>query len=153
VPDEMFFGPDGVSLRRGQRRDKRIASCRPCLVWPDDAPEMQCEGVIMDMNRHGLLVRMLDPFPEQSELYVQMMRDESFEHALAKPLRGVVVRCREASSGFVDHGIQFVREAIVRAQNPRPVRIEELRQRPSRPARMHSIDVTIGDRGPRGRYR
>ncbi len=153
MPDEMFFGPDGISMYRGKRRDKRIASCRPCLMWPADAPGMRLEGVILDMNRHGLLVRMLEMFPADSEVEVQMMRDESFSHPLAKPLRGAVVRCTEDSGGFFDHGIAFVREAIQRASEPRPVTVTQPKQRVSRPTRMHSLDITIGDEGPRRRYR
>ena len=50
MADEMFFSPDSKSLRRGKRIAPRTETSRPCLVWPEDAPEMQMRGVILHLN-------------------------------------------------------------------------------------------------------
>lgn len=144
----MFFGPDGLSLRRGQRRDQRVEACRPCLLWPTDAPDLQQQGVIMDLNRHGLLVRALEPIPPGTAVTVQMMRDEDFRHTLAPPLEGEVVRNEAQADGLYDHGIRLEAQEIKRVES-KPVRIEQRRSQPARRSRMHTVDFTVGDRGIR----
>jgi hypothetical protein len=148
--DEMFFSDDGRLLRRGRRVAARTETCRPCLLWPQDAPEIPIQGVVMDVNPHGMLVRMLDSVPPGTSIMVQLMRDESFSDPLARPREGRVVRHADNSDGFVDHGVRLVVDPIKRVEEMPPIRIEP-RKAPQRPgrSRMHLIDFTVGDRGSR----
>jgi len=148
VADEMFFGPDGLSLRRGQRRDARIEACRPCYHWPSDAPDLRREGVVMNLNRHGLLVRAIEPVPVGAVIIVQLMRDDEFRQPFSNALQGTVVRNHEQRDGLFDHGIQLEAEDFSRAER-RPVRASKPKPQPARRTRMHTIDFTVGERGIR----
>jgi hypothetical protein len=143
MKDEMFFSEDSKSLRRGKRVAARTPTCRPCIVWPKDAPELKQNGVILNLNPYGMLIRMMDEFALQTEVVVQMMRDDQFREPLSRPVGGQVVRHASGMSGFVDHGVRLVREAIERNVS-RPVNLPQRRpMRYTRP-RMHTIDVTVG---------
>ncbi|MCP4639352.1 MAG: hypothetical protein GY851_02910 [bacterium] len=150
MTDEMFFNTDADSLRRGKRRTKRTETCRPCVVWPADAPEIAFQGVAINVTPYGLLIRMLDSMPPGTQIKVQLMRDEEFREPLASPLDGIVVRVEEGEGGFTDHGVQIEREEIQRAETKpiRPTR-KPVPAKPTPKTRMHTVDFTIGDRGIR----
>jgi hypothetical protein len=148
MSDEMFFSADERSLRRGRRIARRTPTCRACLVWPADAPDMRLQGVVMDINPFGMLIRLLEPLPMDTEACIQLMRDEDFENPLAKPLEGAVVRSIPTSDGFTDIGVRIKLREIPRAES-RPIRIERRRPLVTRRTRMHTIDYTVGDRGGR----
>jgi len=143
--DAMFYSEESGSLRRGKRRAMRTATCRPCLVWLKDAPGIEMQGVAMDMTPHGMLIRMMDCVPPDTEIAVQLMRDDDFQEALSSPVDAVVVRNVLKDNGFVDHGIKLVRKEIQRAPM-RPVYIERRRPLVSRRTRMHTVDITVGNR-------
>lgn len=150
MDDEMFFTTDAASLRRGKRRASRTETCRPCLLWPANNPEMAFQGVAINVSPYGMLVRMLDALPAGTSIMVQLMRDDEFSEPMAAPLKGLVVRNESADDTFYDHGIQLIRPEIPRAE-PKPAgpvrRRVGLRPRP-RP-RMHTLDITVGGRGSR----
>lgn len=146
MPDEMFFTSDMRSLRRGKRVAARTASCRPCLVWPKDAPEIELEGVIMNMNAYGLRIRMMELLPLGTEIRVQLMRDDDFKEPFAAPLEGKVVRNETSLGQFIDHGVQLTQKKTLRTES-RPVHLDRPSPRVVRPTRMHTIDITVGDRG------
>lgn len=149
MQDEMFFTDDNKSLRRGKRSAPRTETCRPCIVWAKDAPEVEYQGVIMDLSPYGMLVRMLGTLAPGSEIKVQLMRDEEFRDPLADPLDGMVVRTIVDEDGFTDHGVQIVLTEIPKPP-PRPIRMPSQRgSAPRKRNQMHSIDITIGDRGIR----
>ncbi|MBI4557466.1 MAG: hypothetical protein HY706_07785 [Candidatus Hydrogenedentes bacterium] len=148
MPDEMFFTLEGRSLRRGKRAERRTQTCRPCVLWPQDAPDIKLQGVVMDMNAYGLCVRALDAVPAGTEISIQLMRDEGFSEPMAPPVNGRVVRTTPQPNGFVDHGIRLVQKEIERTES-RPVEIRTRRPLPSRRTRMHTLDITVGDRGSR----
>ncbi len=147
MPDEMFFSNDELSLLRGKRAAARTEVCRPGLVAARGPSPRAVEGVIIDMNPHGMLIRMMERIPVGSKVVVQMMRDDRFQRAFSSPRDGTVVRTTAADNGFMDHGIKLMVKRIPKASE-RPILIEQARPRPkSAPTRMHTIDVTIG--GPR----
>ncbi|MBI5095556.1 MAG: hypothetical protein HZB26_24375 [Candidatus Hydrogenedentes bacterium] len=148
MTDEMFFSVDERSLRRGRRIARRTPTCRACLVWSADAPEHRLQGVVMDINPFGMLIRMLDYFPMGTAACIQLMRDEDFEIPLAGPLEGAVVRVIPNADGFTDIGVRIKLKEIPRAES-RPIRIERRRPLLTRRSRMHTIDFTVGDRGGR----
>ena len=153
MSDEMFFSNDELSLLRGKRTAARTEVCRPCLVAARGPSPRAVEGVITDMNPHGMLIRMMESIPVGSKVVVQMMRDDKFQRAFSSPRDGTIVRTTAADDGFTDHGIELMVKRIPKASE-RPIIIERARPRPkSAPARMHTIDVTIGGprRGRRGR--
>jgi len=153
MTDEMFFSSDELSLLRGMRSAARTEVCRPCLVAARGPSPKAEEGVILDMNPHGMMIRMLKRIPVGTRVVVQMMRDDNFQRAFSVPRDGTIVRTVPADDGFTDHGVKIVNERILKASE-RPIYIERARPRPkSAPARMHTIDVTIGGsrRGRRGR--
>lgn len=105
----MFFTPDMRALRRGRRVAERNPACRPCVVWLKDMPETTYYGVVMDINRFGMRVRMMDMLPPQSQIIIQLMKDEDFKMPLARPIEAVIARVHEVS-GLSDHGVRVARE-------------------------------------------
>lgn len=118
----MVISPDNRSMQRGRRRANRTEVCRPCLVWVPEAPEAPWEGVVLDLNPRGMLIRMLTLFEEGTPLIVQLMRDENFQVPLSQPLTIKVVRVNESPDGFVDHGTVLEVAKIKKAGTVRPVR-------------------------------
>ena len=152
MPDEMFFSDDMRSLRRGRRRSRRSQAFRPCYVWPKDAPDLRFEGVVLDICPYGMLVRTIESLPAGTTVCIQLMRDESFREPLAQLHEGTVVRMAMDEGGFTDHGIALTQPEMRRVE-PKP-----LSAGPRRPAntpqsgnRMHTIDITVGERGTRRR--
>jgi len=145
LPDDMFFSEDSKSLRRGRRVRARTKTCRPCLLWPKDAPDLRIEGIVLDMTPFGLQVRMIESVARDTEVVVQLMRDERFREPLARPLIGTVVRNEPGDQGFVDHGVKLRQESI-RKTPSRPVNSPRKPGRlPYRRTRMHTIDLIVGD--------
>ena len=153
MSDDMFFSDDERALRRGKRVAKRTETCRPCLVRTKGPDEMELEGVVLDVSPYGVLVRMIESIPLETEVTVQLMRDEDFEVPFSDPLDGTIVRYEGSPSGFTDHGIRIKREDIQRIHTT-PIQIEPRRPQrgTTRPSRMHTIDFTVGD-DDRGRSR
>ncbi|HOJ34244.1 MAG TPA: hypothetical protein PKY35_11815 [Candidatus Hydrogenedentes bacterium] len=152
MPDEMFFSEDAKCLRRGKRREARTPTCRPCLVWPKDEPEMTFQGVVVDVNPYGMRIRMLDSLPPGTAIMVQLMRDEDFTIPLAAPVEGLIVRNKETAEGLYDHGIQL-RLTDFRRSEPsvplRPIPRPIIPLRRGGQSRMHIIDITVGNRRTR----
>ncbi len=147
--DDMFFSDDNKSLRRGRRRSSRTETCRPCLVWPQESPELTFSGVAINMNPFGLLVRMIDTMPSGTTVMVQLMRDDEFLEPLTSPLEGTVVRASTGEGEFVDHGMKLSRPAIKRTESrPVPVARPKMTQEPTQ-SRMHTMDVHVGRRSTR----
>lgn len=140
MPDEMFTTPDGKGLRRGKRCATRTPTCRPCLVWPDDAPEIRTRGVVLDVNPHGMLVRMLESIPPDTKVTIQIMVDDTFAGALGVPLMGVVRRNIERS-GFVDHGVFIEQKEIKRLEEKRTVVVRRTATRAPAPTKMYVMDI------------
>jgi len=149
MSDEMFFSPDMLSLRRGKRRVSRTPTCRPCVAWLKDAPNVQYYGVVMDVSPVGVRIRMLDLVPTDCVLCFQMMRDEEFTVPLAAPLEGRIVRVQEEQAGFVDHGLLLIQKKLDRMES-KPVEIPKKYPAPPHKTRMYSLDITLGER-PGGR--
>ncbi len=144
--DDMFFRNDGKSLKRGKRRDRRTPTCRPCLLWVLSEDGEPYRGVVLDVNGHGMCVRMLDELEPGLEVRVQLMHDEDFREPMADPMMGRVARRVSSVDGFYDHGVSLERQNI-RREESRPV---EIPKRPTGPARakprMHTLDLTVSDR-------
>lgn len=152
MADEMFFSTDSKSLRRGKRVAPRTETCRPCLVWPEDAPDMHVRGVILDINAYGMLIRMMEALPPGMRIQVQLMRDDEFREPLAKPVTAMVVRNILQDDGFVEHGIQVLQETIRREESKplrTPLRKPRLRQHGR--ARMHTRHMRSAGIKPRER--
>lgn len=151
--DEMFFTPDGKSLRRGRRRAPRTETCRPCTVWSKMASELTFQGVVTDITTHGMGIRMLDSLPPGTVVMVQMMMDEEYRHPLAQPLEGMVVRCSETADGFFDHGLQLHHPELPKPEEFRPVNLERKWLEPRRrgdESRMHTADRRESGGGRKG---
>lgn len=152
MADEMFFSPDSKSLRRGKRVAPRTETCRPCLVWPEDAPDMHLRGVILDMNAYGMLIRMMESLPPGMRVQVQLMRDDEFQEPLTKPVTTMVVRNIPQEDGFVEHGVQVIQDKIGRQESKpfrRPLRKPRLRQHER--SRMHTREMRSAGIKQRGR--
>ncbi|HNR29892.1 MAG TPA: hypothetical protein PKI11_03285 [Candidatus Hydrogenedentes bacterium] len=144
--EEMIWSPELKSLRRGRRAAPRTEVCRPCLLWRKDEPETKLEGVVLDLNPHGMRVRLLESLDIGDVVIIQMMRDEEFNVPLSQPIQTRVVRAQPGFGDLVDHGVQVILRPIHRAAS-RPVVITP-RPRPRRTprTRMHTVDITVGDR-------
>lgn len=145
MSDDMFFSADSRSLRRGKRVAQRTPTCRPCLVWPADAPEIAVQGVILNINPFGMLIRMLETLPSAMDIRIQLMRDEDFQQPLAPPVEGTIVRQVTTEDGFVDHGVRLSQKKT-QVESVRRIQYTPPRESP-RPAapKMHTLDITVGD--------
>lgn len=142
----MFFRNDGKSLKRGKRRDRRTPTCRPCLVWIEDQEGEPYRGVVLDVNGYGMCIRTIDPLDPGLTIKIQLMHDEDFREPMADPVHGKIARRIAAPDDFYDHGISLHRPDI-RREESRPVSIPKPVRSATRPKpRMHTFDVTIGDR-------
>ena len=147
MPDDMMLSRDNRSLRRGNRRAPRTETCRPCLLWQKDAPDLVSQGVIININPYGMCIRMLELLAPGTSVVVQLMRDEEFRVPLSSPVEGMVVRNADVPDGFMDHGIEVLQRALERAE-ARFISVNGRSRKASRgPVRMHTIDFRIGDRG------
>lgn len=142
MPDEMFFSKDEKSLIRGSRVAPRTSTCRPCVLTLRDQPETEIPGVIMDINPHGMLVRLMETIPIGQAVMIQMMRDDKYQRKLSTPHKGQVRRVEGTVEGFFDHGIKLAPEKI-RQASERPVHIPNKSAQAPRaphPSRMHTLD-------------
>ena len=144
MPDEMFFSKDERSLIRGSRIAPRTETCRPCVIYLNSQPETEIPGVILDINPHGMLIRLMEPIPMDDHVVVQMMRDEKFQRKLSTPHRGTIRRVDSTVDGFFDHGIKLEPEEIHKADS-RPVHIPKRTTKSStkEPKRMQTMDITL----------
>ena len=145
MPDEMFFSADARSLRRGRRRAARTQICRPCLVWLADALDVEMQGVAMDISPYGMRVRMVETLPIGTRVRVQLMRDEYFKEPLADPVIAEIVRRSSQGEHFSDHGMEIIREVAKHEAAP-PAEVFTQEQPRRQRARMHTIDLRVGDR-------
>lgn len=145
MPDEMFFSDDARSLRRGRRIAPRTPTCRPCVLWPKDDPTIRVEGVVMNVNPYGCLVRSLHSFPKGTAIEIQIMRDDDFSQPLSTIQAGEIVRHEKSVPGFTDHGIKLVQKEIRKTES-RPVVRPKAKQGPRRVTRMHTRDLRNANR-------
>lgn len=148
--ETMVWSEDQKSLHRGRRVAPRTEVCRPCLVWLQVAPELKLQGVVLDLNPHGLRIRLIERIPPETPIVVQMMRDDAFQVPLSRPIEAKVVRIDSGFGGLVDHGVRVVLKPIKRAEETRPVSIARPRVTRRQRPRMHTLDVTLGNRGSSG---
>ena len=151
--ENMFVSADKSALRRGRRAAPRTKVCRPCLVWFDSTPEEKKEGVLLDLNPHGMKLRMLESIEEGKEVVLQMMRDDEFTIPLSQPIRGRIVRRETGFSGFIDHGVKTVVAQIKRPEEGRYTPRQPQFTPRRRPPRMHTLDFRVGDDDVTGRRR
>lgn len=144
MPDDMFFSADMKSLRRGKRAAPRTETCRPCILWSEADPKARRYGVVMDVSPYGVRIRMLEALETDSDVVIQMMRDDEFDRPLARPVRGKVTRVQQKRGGFFDHGIKVIRPKVrqIVARPVRPIVPEPLE--PSG-GRRRALDITVGD--------
>ena len=141
--DDMFFTQDERSLRRGKRVAKRTETCRPCVVTIQ-GEGWNTEGVVLDANPLGMLVRSLEPIPTGAAIAIQLMRDEGFQVPFSAPIPGEVVRQEAAGGGFYDHGVRLQRERrSVEKRRPLQFSLRTPARELGRP-RVDTLDVTIG---------
>ncbi len=147
--ETMYMTADNRSLHRGRRVAPRTEVLRPCLMWREEQPGEQFQGVVLDLNPYGLRVRMIDSIPEGESVVLQMMRDDEFRVPLSPPIRGHVMRSESSSGGFVDHGIKVQLSKIKRVSEQVPRRITPVTFRGRTAPRMHTADFLTGNRGGR----
>jgi hypothetical protein len=151
MPDEMFFSSDDRALMRGRRTNARTEACRPCLLTLPGGGEIP--AVILNLNAHGLLVRLMEPVPTGTLVTIQMMRDESFSKPLSPPRRGRIVRQDSSDGTFHDVAIRLDPDRVPRRREraPRASRTPPAIT-PREPSRMQTLDITLGG-ARRGRRR
>lgn len=150
--DDMYFSTDERSLHRGKRIAPRTDTCRPCIVHTLDKEKLEVKGVVLDINPHGMLVRMMEEVPVGSQVTIQLMRDDNFKEPFSSVNRGQIMRHIWSAGGFTDHGIHLEQKEV-RRQESKPITLKP--KRPSAPrkrTRMHTIDRTVGG-PPQGRSR
>lgn len=149
--EELVVSADATSVRRGRRKAPRTEVCRPCLVWFSEAPDDKMEGVVMDLNPHGMRLRMLDRLEAGEVIMVQLMRDDAFQIPLSPPITLHVMRVEEGSDGLIDHGLKIQHAKIKAAPStPASTRTPAV-SRPSQATRMHTVDTLDARRTRRNR--
>jgi len=146
--EEVVVSTDNRSLRKGRRVAPRTEVCRPVLLWLPAQPEVKFQGVVLDLNPHGLRIRTLESMPMGTSLVIQMMRDEEFAVPLSRPIEVTVTRVG-SNDGFFDLGVQVVLTKIKKAAEAKPVRIDRPNRLTRPKTRMHTLDFQIDDRGLR----
>ena len=153
MPDEMFFSADERALVRGRRAAGRTETCRPCVLTLTNGRTLQ--GVILNLNAHGVLVRLMEPVEIGTVMNVQMMRDEAFSKPMSPPRVGKVIRLDGSDGTFYDVAIKLAVNRIEGRRAPTPRAPRANASPVFRPAasRMQNLDITLGDtrRGGRGR--
>jgi hypothetical protein len=142
MPDEMFFSSDERALVRGRRAAARTETCRPCLLTIQDGREVQ--GVILNLNAHGVLVRVMEPLAEGVVANVQMMRDDAFSKPMSPPRLGKVVRLDATDGNFYDFAFRFASRELPgrRLIVARPARAAATKQ-PRAQSRMQVLDLML----------
>ena len=142
--EDMVVSTDNKSMRKGRRVAPRTEVCRPCLLWTEETEAEKTQGVVMDLNPHGMRIRAIDSYPAGTVLTVQMMRDEDFQIPLSTPITVRVIRVTE-DDGFFDHGVRLVLKRIQRVSEVRMMR--PLAPRPVRRlgTRMNIADYAIDE--------
>lgn len=143
--EDMVVSTDSRSMRKGRRVAPRTEVCRPCLIWTEETEGEKTQGVVMDLNPHGMRIHAIDAYPAGTVLYVQMMRDEDFQIPLSEPITVRVIRVGEVD-GFFDHGVRLVLKRIRRVGEVRLMR--PMAPRPTRRigTRMHIADYAIDEK-------
>jgi hypothetical protein len=141
--ESMYMSPDNTSIRRGRRAAPRTGVCRPCLVWEAQLPDTKHQGVILDLNPHGMKMRMLKMLGEGTEVWIQLMRDEDFQIALSHPLHAQLVRVNSAADGFVDYGVRLIMASIKNAAGQPPGQGAISNTQANTSSRMHTRDITL----------
>lgn len=142
--EDMVVSTDNRSMRKGRRVAPRTEVCRPCLLWDDTEGTDKVQGVVLDLNPHGMRIRSLDPFPEESVIQIQMMRDEEFSIPLSDPITVRVIRVDE-EEGFFDLGVRLVLKRIRRVGELRLPKLPVARPTRRLGTRMYTADYAIDD--------
>jgi len=138
--EEMVVSSDATAVRRGRRKAPRTEVCRPCLVWLPDNPDQTMQGVVMDLNPHGMRLRTLDALASGTAIVVQLMRDDEFQIPLSPPINLQVMRVEQGPDGLMDHGLKIQHAKINAAPSVPASRIPRPAARPQRQTRMHTAD-------------
>lgn len=149
--EELVVTTDSTAVRRGRRKAARTEVCRPCLVWLPDASEVKMESVVMDLNPHGMRLRMIDALPSGQVVMAQLMRDEAFQVPLSPPITAVVTRVRRGADGLVDHGLKIQHAKIKSAPAANTARGMKPSPGGVRGTRMHTADTLDARRTRRNR--
>ena len=150
MADDMYFSEDERSLHRGSRVAPRTDTCRPCVVHTLDKEKLNIHGVVLDINPHGMLVRMMEIVPLGTKVSIQLMRDDDFKIPFSSVHRGEIMRHIGTTGGFTDHGLKIENQEVRRDES-KPIVIEQKRAIRSRQkSGMHNIDSTVG-KSPRRR--
>ncbi len=154
MPDEMFFSQDERALVRGKRAAGRTETCRPCLLTLANGRTLQ--GVILNLNAHGVLVRLMEPVAIGTVMNVQMMRDDAFTKPMSPPRMGKVIRLDGSDGAFHDVAVKFAVGRLAGRREPAP---RAARNTPAAPqtgtaaSRMQTLDITLGGTRRGGRRR
>lgn len=155
MPDEMFFSQDERALVRGKRAAGRTETCRPCLITLANGKMLQ--GVILNLNAHGILVRVMEPIAIGTVMTVQMMRDDAFTKPMSPPRMGKVIRLDANDGTFHDVAVKFAVDRLAgrREATPRAARNTPASTPPmgSVGSRMQTLDITLGSARRGGRRR
>jgi len=146
--EEVVVSTDNRSLRKGRRVAPRTEVCRPVLLWLPADPEEKYQGVVLDLNPHGLRIRSLESFPLGSSLHIQMMRDDEFAVPLSPPIHVQVTRL-SSHDGFYDLGVRVIQPKIRKPDEMKPIAIVRSRRLTRPTTRMHTLDIQIDERGIR----
>ncbi|MFC1735814.1 PilZ domain-containing protein [Candidatus Hydrogenedentota bacterium] len=144
--DEMFLSDDLGSLKKGKRGMKRTPVTRGVEFWLISEPEIVYNGLVIDINIGGVGIISKHWLPCDSEIEVDVKRDQSGASSTLFRGKGKILWVTEKRDAF-----QFgVRLAPKEKPEEKKRSVQHLRHATpdsaasSKKSRMHALDVIIG---------
>ncbi|MCX8065387.1 MAG: hypothetical protein N3G21_09485 [Candidatus Hydrogenedentes bacterium] len=139
--EEMYLDTEKGAMQRGRRIAPRTETCRPCLVWKSNEPDKKIKCVIMDLNRYGLKIRTFEDLFVGEEVYIQMMKEDTFTTPLGTPIKANIVREAISPYGLKDYGAKRIIEDIKKPEEIKPIKFPSSKSTMRTPPKMHTIDL------------
>lgn len=106
--DELYFSPDGKSLRRGQRTSKRRPIDRRVTMWRVGDEANPTEGQATDISMDGLMIQAAAGFAVGDEIMVDVRRGKDLDTPTFLYARARIVRIVERNDGLSGYGIHLI---------------------------------------------
>lgn len=108
MAEELYFSPDGKSLKRGKRGAKRRPIDRRVEMWRLGEEDQRVEGTATDISLDGLMIRAPADFTIGEEIMVDVRRGKELDTPTFLYARARVVRIVDGDAGGRGFGLRLV---------------------------------------------
>ena len=108
MAEELYFSPDGKSLKRGKRASKRRPIDRQVEMWRVGEEGTIVEGRATDISLDGLMIHTAGDFALDDEIMVDVKRGKELDGPTFLYARARVVRIIEVDGGLRGLGIRLL---------------------------------------------